>query len=37
MARPIGEWAVREEHTNNENAGSYEDDIEQIIRDHAPL
>ena len=36
MTRPVGERAVREKHAKNEYTGSYEDEIEQIFRDHAP-
>jgi hypothetical protein len=36
MTRPIGERAVREQHAKDEYTGSYEDEIEQIFRDHVP-
>jgi hypothetical protein len=36
MTRLIDESAVCDKHANKQHAGSNEDDIEQIIRDHAP-
>ena len=34
MTRPIGKRAVREQHAKEEYTGSYEDEIEQILRYH---